>query len=102
MADITTSLLPAMTNATSQEKIFWTVQGPGYRCQVLHWQVYIVRTGDIVSFQIIDDVGRAVALQDIDSVGARALHTAVETQIAANIAADEVSLTQFIGILGSF
>ncbi len=99
MADVLTNLLPNLTTATNQGKVGWQAVGSGYRSCVLHWELYLERTGDIVALRIVQYSGRAVFIGDIDDTRARDLSDAV---VAQSVEPDDVSLAQFLGVLGSF
>lgn len=93
---ILSQLLPALTTATTQGKLYWRLTGQGYGLQLLTWSMYLSRELDLVTILINDDTGRLIMNATVDDNRAVNLHDAIT---ASTIEPDEASLTQFIGYL---
>lgn len=98
MADPTTTLLPNLTTATNQGKVYWESFGGGYRSTVLHWTLFMTRVDAIVTLAINSDTGRGIFSGDLDNAQARNLWDAA---VAQTDLPDDVALTQFVGVVGA-
>lgn len=90
---VITTLVPLLTQATSNDKAVWRLRQGVYQTRFRDWDVAASRSGAIVTIVLRDVRGVALGEEGFDDDRARALHDAILAQTADT---ETVSVTQFI------